>query len=77
MITGQITLNAVADKEMIAIIQAQDASAGTLAISQMQPTNAGANPPKQIFNNVTITWNTEAGFRTLAAMLHTLVNLTP
>lgn len=77
MITGSISLSGVSDQEMIAILQAQSASASTLTVNQVTPATTGGNQPKQIFNNVNISWTSEAGFRSLATMLHTLVNPKP
>lgn len=77
MIVGQINLSGVRDKEMVVIVQAQAASGGTLTISQLQPAQAPGNPPTQVFNNLIIAWNTEAGFRNLATMLQSLVDLKP
>ena len=77
MITGSITLNGLTDLDMIAILEAQNASASTLTVNQVQPGTVAGNPPMQVFNNVMISWNTEAGFRALAAMLQTLTNLKP
>jgi hypothetical protein len=67
MISGSCNLNNVSDKELIAIVQAKDASSGTLFINQINPAGPGFN--------VVVMWNDEAGFRNLATLLHTLVGL--
>ena len=67
MIIGQITLNGVNDKELVAIIQAKDASATTLSTKQITPSGPTFA--------VTLEWNNEAGFRNLSTLLQTLVGL--
>jgi hypothetical protein len=67
MPTGNITLIGVSDKELIAIVQTKDSSAGTVAINQINPTGPTFS--------VTLTWSDPAGFRNLATLLQALVGL--
>ncbi len=76
MVVGQITLNTVPDAGMINVIQAKDAQPGlVLAGAQISPTNLPGNPPKQGFNNVTLTWTNADGLKALAKLLEKLAEL--
>lgn len=73
-IGGQVVLNGITDAQLIAILEVKEKHRSIAFNPQTMQTNqqqVAGQPPRQVYNNVTITWSPEgfAGVRDLMSRL--------